>query len=307
MKKLNFYFETKKKIPIGRQYSTNSISKECIISEHFNGLNISFDQPLNLNVACSFKHCGCRSNSFIWISDKLKAIYFEVPKAGSSSIKSKLDFPATTLRSLFRAAERHQKRYNAHILYEVQYFTRLEYFFKKYYALHLYKNRDTLVHSRYGFYPYLSHPNLLLEDKSDYFKFTVIREPTARFLSNWKMFNQIPERRKILELQLNKRMGNLLPEEFINIIQQCKNHHWQQQINFLPQDIGHLDFIGILEHINRDWGTICKRLNITNTPLQQINETKRKKQISVSLKLQNILNELYSDDYTLYQSITTHG
>jgi len=40
------------------------------------------------SIRCHLIGCGCSVSSFIWGSDKLNAIYFEVPKTGSTNIKN---------------------------------------------------------------------------------------------------------------------------------------------------------------------------------------------------------------------------
>jgi len=43
-----------------------------------------------MNIDCEHKTHGCQTNSFIWINDSKKIIYLEVPKNGSSYLKSKM-------------------------------------------------------------------------------------------------------------------------------------------------------------------------------------------------------------------------
>ena len=49
-----------------------------------------YSSPFRKNISCELNNCACRINSFIWISHKYKAIWFENPKAASRSILSTL-------------------------------------------------------------------------------------------------------------------------------------------------------------------------------------------------------------------------
>lgn len=48
----------------------------------------SAPSPLQPGIQCHQNTCGCRRTRFIWVSHPLQAIYFDVPKAASSSIRS---------------------------------------------------------------------------------------------------------------------------------------------------------------------------------------------------------------------------
>jgi hypothetical protein len=48
------------------------------------------DVPFRPEIRCDLIDCGCRYGSLIWVSHSKKAIYFEIPKTGCTSIKSAL-------------------------------------------------------------------------------------------------------------------------------------------------------------------------------------------------------------------------
>ena len=44
----------------------------------------------NPKICCTVDSCGCHSNSFVWISHKHEAIWYEIPRCASTSIKESL-------------------------------------------------------------------------------------------------------------------------------------------------------------------------------------------------------------------------
>lgn len=56
-----------------------------------------WQKPLRATVRCVNNVCGCRWSNYLWISHDLKVIWAEVPKAGSSFIKSRFDIMSKTI------------------------------------------------------------------------------------------------------------------------------------------------------------------------------------------------------------------
>lgn len=175
-------------------------------------------------IKCDLKEnnikCGCQTTSFKWINEEKKAIFFEIPKNASTSIKN-----------LLKQNE-----------------------FKLFKANYINKN-------------YI-----------DYYKFTIIRNPWDRVVSNWKMFCS-NSGKSISKDQLNilfKKDSNTISfYEFIKIIQTVNNHHWEQQIEFLKDSKENhivIDFVGKMENINEDFEYIKKKLNLKGQ-LNKINIT----------------------------------
>jgi hypothetical protein len=54
-------------------------------------------RPMHDGLSCVAHACGCRFDSFVWVSHSRKAIWFETPKTASSSIKQVLGVRSPTL------------------------------------------------------------------------------------------------------------------------------------------------------------------------------------------------------------------
>lgn len=95
------------------------------------------------------------------------------------------------------------------------------------------------------------------KDKTEnYFKFTFVRNPWDRIVSNWKMFTTHPFRIKQLKSMTNKNISKF--EDFLRFSIKKKNHHWQPQVLFIPEK---MDFIGKLENFNVDFSRLYSKLN----------------------------------------------
>lgn len=81
----------------------------------------------------------------------------------------------------------------------------------------------------------------------NYFKFTFVRNPWDRMVSNWKMFTTTPERIEQLRSLANRIPQNF--EEFVSIALTIDNHHWIPQVQFLIMPV---DFIGRVENMDKD-------------------------------------------------------
>jgi len=111
-----------------------------------------------------------------------------------------------------------------------------------------------------------------LEKYSDYFKFTIVRNPWDRIVSIWKMYTTQSSRKKqIKKLFKIEDPANLSFLEFIEKMTEKRNHHWEQQIEFLP-NLNELDYIGRFENLREAWHFISYKLGI-NTKLQKLNVT----------------------------------
>ncbi|WP_254449176.1 sulfotransferase family 2 domain-containing protein [Ruegeria sp. HKCCA5491] len=83
------------------------------------------------------------------------------------------------------------------------------------------------------------------------FRFSFVRNPFARALSNWKMFTNVPGRKRQL-----RSMGGDETADFFSFLKFCgqhKNHHWQPQSLYVPK---RLDFLGRLENFSSDFAKV---------------------------------------------------
>ncbi|NWK56809.1 sulfotransferase family 2 domain-containing protein [Verrucomicrobiaceae bacterium N1E253] len=168
-------------------------------------------------IACDCSKCKCPaqsacSYSFVYIDERSKLMYFDVPKAAS-----------TTIRKAF------------------------------------FKNKAMAS---------LRNPRKELDQ---YYKFTFVRNPWDRMVSNWKMFTTQPSRMKQLEVMTNADLSDF--ESFVSFAIDCPNHHWQPQALFTPEP---LDFVGKLESFDEDMNRLLSHLGRTPLALGKQNSTRRK-------------------------------
>lgn len=95
------------------------------------------------------------------------------------------------------------------------------------------------------------------ESSDKYFKFTFVRNPWSRIVSNWTMFTKYTGRIRQLQSMTNEDLSNF--EDFVNFAKKANNHHWVPQVLFLPEEP---DFIGRVENFNEDFSKLCHQLGI---------------------------------------------
>jgi hypothetical protein len=103
---------------------------------------------------------------------------------------------------------------------------------------------------------FFDSPNFsMIDPKSDidYFRFTFIRNPFSRLVSNYSMFTQQKKRVR----QIGRTFENF--EEFVLFIRDNNNHHWQPMNLFLPDT---LDFVGKVENFEKDFNILCNLLDL---------------------------------------------
>lgn len=113
-------------------------------------------------------------------------------------------------------------------------------------------------------------PSTLTEDEianlDRFFKFTVVRNPATRILSCYLQKIKGNAKEKII---VTKSMGvaeetPIEFEEFIDWLGSenniCKNYHWARQVDLIPVGVDALDFVGKVESLEQDLGTIIARI-----------------------------------------------
>lgn len=127
---------------------------------------------------------------------------------------------------------------------------------------------------------------------NEYFKFTFVRNPWDRMVSNWKMFTTQPFRIKQLKTMTDKDLTNF--KDFVNFTTQTENHHWQPQFLYLPENP---DFIGRLETFNEDLSRLLSAIGKEAIQVNQINKTVRKRYHEYyTPTLVDLVGEMYSED-----------
>lgn len=130
------------------------------------------------------------------------------------------------------------------------------------------------------------------KELSEYFKFSFVRNPWDRMVSNWKMFTTQPFRIKQLESMTADNLDRF--EDFVHFATHTKNHHWQPQSLFLPEE---LDFVGKVERFEDDFNLLLNKIGEPPVKQRHDNKTVRKNyQEYYTPSLVDIVGELYEDD-----------
>jgi hypothetical protein len=229
------------------------------------------------SLRCDYQSCGCRKNSFIWISPRYKSVYFEVPKVASSSIRkllkmSRPDISQGICQAYLEAYDLDRYRVDIHCDYrgdyeEALHSTKLLFSLERFVTRA--KDRATLkpgytsLFKTRCFELFYGTLEMVKELFPDYFTFTVVRNPLDRMVSNWSMFTQKKNRVQLLSDLTGRNVEGMDFAEFCNITRQYHNHHWEPQMAYIPQDTTgrpDVEFIARLENFASDWSSIAARL-----------------------------------------------
>jgi len=289
-------------------------AKPMIFIEKYKAFQILDNRPFLGGVNCDLINCGCRINSFVWISHKKKAIYFENPKAGSSSVKAALGLPEfdlltclvrifSELHALVKYAIRINDYSNTLTDHNVEEAVlrmndivtrKTNYVGKKPIVSKHYLNDD--------FELYFGDRSLLNKLYSEYFAFCIVRHPVDRFISNYLMFTQKNYRIIQIELLSRQTQQNLRLTDFISITQTFNNHHWNKQSLFIPESITGFDrhFIGKLENFDEDWIFISEQLGIEFI-YSHVNKTERQViNLSDNDHIYKAIKDIYIEDFNRF-------
>jgi len=281
-----------------------------ILIEKKNVFHVISSKPFSHRIYCELPGCGCRTNSFVWISHQKKAIYFENPKAGSSSVKRLLGIkPPSLLNILLQLYfEWHKvgefelviRDYNHNLLPD--YIQQTCEIANGIIAQGSdYINHPELINpvpNQSDFQQYYGSADNVLELYSAYFSFAFVREPMSRFLSNYRMFVQKNNRNLQLTALTRKEPDSLSLDDFIQIVTDFHNHHWNPQFCFLPQNLEKLHLLINMEDYNEGIKEIGHRLGLYFVPVN-INSTDKSETKSdvISLDQEGAIRALYIDDY----------
>jgi hypothetical protein len=130
---------------------------------------------------------------------------------------------------------------------------------------------STIRHKLFGDpYP-LPHEESLVEPEkplSEYFKFAIIRNPWSRMVSNWRMFTTQAFRINQLAAMTNRELSSF--PDFCEFAVNHPNHHWQPQVDFLPDP---LDYLGRMESMDESLRAIGAKITGFDTQNLVINGT----------------------------------
>jgi len=284
-------------------FNSKDVFSEVNLFKNNTELKLLAPNSINKNVNCAYLKCACRYNPFIWISEKFKMIYYEIPKSASTTIKSifKLNIGSDSdkYNSLRHWAKKH----------DVSLSVNSNFFFHRLELLNLKRaaNRKIEKKTEFDFVPFYGSMKELFNFGENYFKFTFIREPRERFLSNYAMFTQQKHRIEIFKSMFGIDPNLISFDEFLNFSTQMQNHHWNEQINFIPKlgDKLFVDFIGSVANFNPDIEHILERKRIQlEQPIVAQNKTKRNKETNFFNDNNLIIfNTIYKNDLELYKKV----
>lgn len=128
---------------------------------------------------------------------------------------------------------------------------------------------------------------------SSYFKFTVVRNPFDRLVSQFIYMRQRPDLRDFIGMPERASF-----EAYVNLI--CRRSHvqWEAQSSFLYDDGTLLvDFVGRFERIADDMARVFERLGLDRPELPHLNRSDRspyRRYYTDDLRLQ--VENMYEDD-----------
>jgi len=129
-------------------------------------------------------------------------------------------------------------------------------------------------------------------DLESYFKFSFVRNPWDRMVSNWKMFTTQALRIKQLKSMTSKDLSKF--DEFVRFAIETKNHHWQPQVLFLPDK---LDYLGKLENFDNNFASVCEHIGVQRSQVSKKNATNRKPYWEYyTPQVVELVSELYAKD-----------
>lgn len=126
--------------------------------------------------------------------------------------------------------------------------------------------------------PFYEDKNKAAKKFNSFFKFAFVRNPRDRIISAYQMFTQMPHRKKQINKLFKINPDKLSFQTFLKLAEKKRNHHWEEQINYLPF-CNHkikLDFLGHLETFDKDWKIIKKNVKTLDLP-KKFNKTDHKK------------------------------
>lgn len=135
-----------------------------------------------------------------------------------------------------------------------------------------------------------------------YFKFSFVRNPWDRMVSNWKMFTSQPLRIEQLRSMTSENLSDF--ETFVQFANKTQNHHWLPQFLFLPDE---LDFIGRIEKFDRDFNLLLATIGERQRQARKINVTKREDYwLYYKPSTVDLVAEMYSEDIKMFEYVFRH-
>ncbi len=283
---------------------------------------LTANKPLNTNLHCSLHSCGCRYSSFIWASEKLKLIYFEMPKAACTSVLAAFGVDYSDPLLLTMPYMIHNQRYCAEPQNNSHALLNMNENFYGYWATHSeFKNACHAAAVKlsegelwsnpmgdFGFRHFYGSAEQVLDMHPDYKKIIILRNPIDRLASAWNMFYNPGS--ESWRLQERVTQCKAAAEEkkslrcFVENIQAYPNHHFNSIARFLPTQTILERGIEIVrfEHLSAYWKDLQAQYHLP--ALRKHNAAKSYLPSDINLaELANteVLQEYYAEDLKLMQ------
>jgi hypothetical protein len=260
-------------------------------------MTIVAPRPLRATLRCSLPTCACRINNFIWVSEKLRLVYFETPKCGCTSIKRALDidleqsvFASAYLMQMTRSAGEHPNVLSLrHDLGAVEMsFHRFDLETRRAAKRMCERPFMSAAIGRHGFRHFFGSPEDAVASFPEYRSFVVHRDPFDRLYSAWSMFyTSSPARLRqrvsqtAMAVEEQQDISRLIED-----IDVAPNHHFEPLTRFVPLDLltsGQIEVVP-LSQLDQYW----RRLNLTgrNVSLPFLNQGKK------TMKSEGLIDEL---------------
>lgn len=279
---------------------------------------ISSKTPLNPKLSCSLHNCACRYANFIWVSERLKLVYFETPKCGCTSIKKALDVSLSPLHFAMAYLIQSQRYCSDRSSASTSLTTMCPDFgasttpdalrsacFSA--AANLSEGRcwsDPV--GAFDFMHFLGTPGQAADLFPDYRKFVVVRNPFDRLASARNMFynsDALPLEVRLLQCKDACEERKSL-RYFVENIWSCPNHHFDRLVNFISPEVVAADLeLVSFQHLDSYWVRLAREYDLP--PLENLNAARSYLSSDVS-ELDVLKDErffaYYSEDYELMKS-----
>ena len=281
--------------------------------------------PFSPQLSCVDASCVCRIRNVIWISHLARVVYIEVPKCGSSSLKSAfelpIEYPAEItdecfLFSYFLRLRNYEDRFDNEIpqLVPIRYLQAKDVLLVPSRADRLVartlrkidqKNLYSEPGGKFRFCHYFGNLMDLQEKYPDYDYICFVRDPLSRFMSGLNMFycdSTDNPRREYSRIAYSSLMGPGKHSigDIVDDIFRRPNHHFNPLVNFIDKkaDRSRIQFIKV-DCVN-DW--FLKKFNLRNT--KRLNVAKSSSSLydksDISDDDMHRIQSFYAEDQRLY-------
>lgn len=296
--------------------------------------------PLNDHIKCDLLD-ACFNGTHIWLSHRLGIIYYETPKAASSTMRFLLEtnnpplwFYTPRMVQLSALAKNIPIQMNLNVFSkpgktktafmnicsDIMDISKkrgntisIEALFKKT-AEELSRMsesgnkdlsyRERISPSKYGFQMFYGSPIQAAKQFDQYFKFSIVRNPYEKMVSNYFMFSKKNRvRQHQIELLFGKPAESIGFNQFVKLSKSIKNHHWEQHSQYLPVDGEKLliDKTLHVENLSIEWQKI-KNFSGIKDDIVHLNKTEHLtyKQYYDTESIRRVSN-MFQDDINLLE------